>query len=178
MSFRLRHDLNLLTEPSGWVDLDRLCQYSPDYPRRSIEEIRTGILKTAQLDKKGRYEVNGTRIRATNGHSVQLTQPVLRKITLGEKFEWAVHGTSTRAWTIIQSCGGLSKMTRDYVHFAVEHAHLRPSSQIDIYLYLDVDCLLRDGHTLFMTTNGVLGSVDDVPLRYLTVGSRPIFNIV
>lgn len=174
ISFRLRHDADLLTEPSGWVDLERLARLSPDYPRRSIEEIITGIVTTSQHDKKGRYELDGTRIRATNGHSVRLTQPVMRRINIGENFEWAVHGTNTSAWTKIQSSGGLSRMTRDYVHFAVECVHFRPSSQVDIHLYLDVESMLRDGHALFMTTNGVLASVDDVPLRYLTVGKRPV----
>ena len=174
ISFRLRHDLDLLTEPSGWVDLERLARFSPDYRRRSIEEIIAGIVTTTQHDKKGRYEIDGTRIRATNGHSVKLTQPIMRRINIGENFPWAVHGTTTSAWARIQASGGLSKMTRDYVHFAVDHAHFRPSSQIDVHLYLDVESMLRDGRELFMTTNGVLGSVDDVPLRYLTVGNRPV----
>ena len=171
IAYHLRHNAALLTEPSGWVELAALAALDPGYTERVVSDIRMTVAK----DKKGRFEISGTRIRATNGHSVALLAPVMRALSAGESaaFEWAVHGTTEEAWIAIQASGALKKMSRDYVHFAVDVAHLRPDTKVDVYLYLDAAAMLRDGRELFFASNRVLASVADVPLRYLSPGPRP-----
>jgi hypothetical protein len=44
---------------------------------------------------------------------------------------------------------------------------------LQAYLYLDMKTFINDGNELWITTNNVIGSRVDVPLRYLSVGSRP-----
>lgn len=175
MSYHLRHNPNLLTDPSGWVTLEALSKFSPDYPRIRESQIIDKIIDVVGNDKKGRYALNDEKscIRATNGHSVALTSPIMRRVSKDEHFLWAVHGTNEEAWVNIQQHGGLSRMTRDYIHFAVNPAHFRPDNQIEIFLYLDVVAMIDDGRELLMTTNGVLASEADVPLQYLSVGPKP-----
>ena len=175
MSYHLRHNADLLTDPSGWVTLETLAKFSPDFRRVPESQIIESILVVVGSDKKGRYALNSdnSHIRATNGHSVALTNPIVRRVSKDEQFPWAVHGTNEEAWIKIQQHGGLSRMTRDYIHFAVKPAHFRPDNQIEVYVYLDVAAMLNDGRELLMTTNGVLASVADVPLKYLSAGPKP-----
>ena len=175
MSYHLRHNADLLTDPTGWVQLETLAKFSPSYRLSDKTEIIRHILGVVDSDKKGRYALDDdkSRIRATNGHSVGLVAPIMRRVTADEKFPWAVHGTNEEAWVKIQQHGALSRMTRDYVHFAVNPAHFRPDNQIKVYVYMDVAAMINDGRVLLMTTNGVLASEADVPLKYLSVGPKP-----
>lgn len=176
MSYHLRHNKDLLTDPSGWVTLETLAKFSPDYRRVPDVQIIGNILGVVGSDKKGRYALNTDKshIRATNGHSVSLTNPIVRRILKDEHFLWAVHGTNEEAWEKIQQYGALSRRTRDYIHFAVNPAHFRPDQQIGVYLFLDVAAMLNDGRELLMTSNGVLASVADVPLQYISTGPKPV----
>ena len=173
IAFNLRHNKDIAMDCRGWVDIDVLAALSPDAVNRTQQQIVAGIRETVLKDKKGRFEVSESKIRATNGHSITLEQPFLRNITSEDKFTWVVHGTTASSWEVIQQSGGLKKMARDYVHFAVDRAHLRAVTQVQVYLYLDYAQMLKDGRALIITTNNVVGSVEDVPLRYLSVGVRP-----
>jgi putative RNA 2'-phosphotransferase len=156
----------------GWVDVNDLISLC-DPPNDNKDEILRIIENAVVNDKKGRYEILGDKIRATNGHSVSLCNTIMTPITSKNKFSWVVHGTSEESWELIQKSGCLKKMTRDYIHFAIKDTHLRNKSQVQIYLYLLVDKLLNDGYKLFQTTNSVIGSFEDIPLKYLYVGDRP-----
>jgi RNA:NAD 2'-phosphotransferase (TPT1/KptA family) len=94
------------------------------------------------------------------------------------KFAWVVHGTTIFSWKKIQESGFLKKMNRDYIHFAIDSSHLRNESQVEIYLYLQIDELLRDGYKLYITTNNVVASIQDIPIQYLFIGERPLSIII
>jgi RNA:NAD 2'-phosphotransferase (TPT1/KptA family) len=171
MSYHLRHNANILTDPSGWVTIKSLASLSPEVTLTTDQKIEK-IMKTVNNDKKNRFIISSDSafIRATNGHSVDLTNPVMRRITSDDIFPWVIHATTKEAWSKIQEYGSLSRMSRDYVHFAIIFPHLRSS---DVYLYFDIQSFINDGNELWMTTNRVLASMVDVPIRYLSVGSRP-----
>jgi RNA:NAD 2'-phosphotransferase (TPT1/KptA family) len=173
MSYNLRHNKELITDPSGWVLLTILAKLSPDYPKMDIIDIISKIQNDVKNDSKSRYDIDGDYIRATNGHSVSLRAPIMYKLSDGNSFPWAVHGTTNASWIQIQKYGGLSRMNRDYIHFAVDKKHFRPDSQIEIYLYLDIITMLTVGHELYVTTNGVLLSIEDIPLEFLSIGPKP-----
>jgi RNA:NAD 2'-phosphotransferase (TPT1/KptA family) len=172
MSYNLRHNKIILTDPSGWVKMETLANLSPDRNLYSISVIVDNMLVVVSKDKKNRYALNydSSMIRATNGHSVKLTDSIMRRLNANESFEWVIHATTKESWEKIQQYGALSRMSRDYVHFAIVPSHLR---NFDIYLYLDMKTFINDGNELWITTNNVIGSLVDVPLRYLSVGSRP-----
>jgi RNA:NAD 2'-phosphotransferase (TPT1/KptA family) len=172
MSYNLRHNKKILTDPSGWVKMETLANLSPDKKLYNISVIVDNMLVVVSKDKKKRYALNcdSSMIRATNGHSVKLTDSIMKQLNANESFEWVIHATTKESWEKIQQYGALSRMSRDYVHFAFVPSHLRI---FDIYLYLDMKTFINDGNELWITTNNVIGPRVDVPLRYLSVGSRP-----
>ena len=177
VAYNLRHNAMLKMDESGWVDINDLIALSPciknDYPT-----ILKQIQKIVSIDKKKRFEIEGHKIRATNGHSVMLKKPIMTKITSAYKFAWVVHGTTEDSWKKIQESGFLKKMNRDYIHFAIDSSHLRNESSVEIYLYLQIDELLKDGYELFITTNNVVASIQDIPIQYLSLGKRPLTIII
>ena len=172
ISYNLRHNQTIDMDNSGWVHISDLISLCPP-PGGHRDEILKIIQNAVKNDKKGRYEIMGNKIRATNGHSVSLCNTIMTPITKNDKFDWVVHGTSEKSLKLIQESGCLKRMTRDYIHFAIKREHLRSESQVQIYLYLCVEQLLQDGYKLFKTTNSVIGSFEDIPLKYLHIGDRP-----
>ncbi len=68
----LRHfpdDLGLAMSPQGWVEIPILVDAIRTRYRWANERI---ILALVESDPKGRYEINGRRIRARYGHSVDV----------------------------------------------------------------------------------------------------------
>lgn len=171
MSYNLRHNAKLLTDPSGWVSIETLAKLSPEVSLSTAKRIEN-IIKTVEKDKKTRFciSADGTLIRATNGHSVDLAKPIMTRVLSDNSIPWMVHATTNEAWVKIQEYGGLSRMSRDYVHFAIDFPHLRP---FDIYLYLDSKSFIDDGNELWITSNNVIASMNDVPIRYLVAGPKP-----
>jgi len=120
-------------------------------------------------DTKNRYnlilESGEWFIRANQGHSMKTVQMELQPITSAREIPMAVHGTTQEAWRSI-SIRGLSKMTRNHIHFAQGIAGqdvisgMRTSSQI--LIYIDVQKALDSGLKFFVSTNGVVLSEGDV----------------
>jgi RNA:NAD 2'-phosphotransferase (TPT1/KptA family) len=121
MSYHLRHNKTILTDPSGWVKMETLANLSPDKKLYSISMIVDNMLVVVSKDKKNRYALNydSSMIRATNGHSVKLTDSIMKRLNANESFEWVIHATTKESWEKIQQYGALSRMSRDYVHFAI-----------------------------------------------------------
>ena len=123
-------------------------------------------------------------IRANQGHSIKVEEEgLMEPITLdGELPQTVVHGTTTKAWPLILSTGGLKKMTRNHVHFAsglpagfkslAEAASagdevksepvisgMRNSSSI--LIYVDIRKALEGGIKFWRSANGVILSEGD-----------------
>ena len=172
ISYNLRHNKSLNMDSCGWVDINDLISLSPP-SKNNKDEIYKLLQDVVKKDKKERYEIIGNKIRATNGHSVLLGNTIMVPITIQDTFTWVVHGTTETSWNEIQKSGFLKKMNRDYIHFAIDSAHLRNETRVEIYLYLHIEQLLQDGYKLFKTTNSVVGSFEDIPVKYLYVSDRP-----
>ena len=108
------------------------------------------------------------RIRATQGHSFQLEEPVLTPITDPSQAAPAVHVTSKKVWEVIQQDGFLRKMARTHIHFATKPVLARTNNWADCFLQLDVAQALADGISLYMSTNGVLLCEGPLPVQYVT----------
>lgn len=174
ISYNLRHNKLIKMDSCGWVDINDLILLSP-ITKNTYQENLKYIHDDVKQDKKGRVEIIGNKIRATNGHSVLLGTPIMTPITTQNKFAWVIHLTTESSWENIQKCGFIKKMSRCYVHFAIDIAHLRNTPQHNVYLYLHTEQLLQDEYKLFITTNNVIASFEDIPIRYLSVGSQPNF---
>lgn len=117
LSLVLRHDpgrIGLTLDPEGWAAVDDLlaCLERAGWST-SLDQLRRVV---AENDKQRfRFSDDGLRIRANQGHSIQVElglQPV-------EPPEFLFHGTATRFIdTILQE--GLQKRSRQHVHLSID----------------------------------------------------------
>jgi 2'-phosphotransferase len=107
------------------------------------------------------------RIRATQGHTVQLEEPVLTPVTDPTQVTVAVHVTSKETWKIIQQDGFLRRMARTHIHFATKPVLARANTWANCFLQLDVGQALADGVNLYLSTNAVLLCEGPLPVKYV-----------
>lgn len=160
MSLALRHEpdrFGLTLDPAGWVDVDDFLT--------ALKIERADFDTVVALDDKQRFAVVGRRVRANQGHSVEVElgyrpappPPVL------------YHGTSATALPSIRATG-LHRGQRHHVHLSPDEATAhrvgsRRRGEVAI-LTVDASGMARDGHVFFRSDNGVW-LVDAVPARYL-----------
>jgi putative RNA 2'-phosphotransferase len=169
LSLVLRHEperVGLALDSAGWVSVEELLkaanQNGVELSREQLEHI------VATSDKK-RFALseNGQRIRASQGHSVEVD---LQYETQTPP-ELLYHGTATRFLDSIRQ-HGLQKMERHDVHLSQETKmtlqvggrHGKP-----VLLVIRAGDMHRAGHIFRRSANGVW-LVDHVPPEYIRVG--------
>jgi putative RNA 2'-phosphotransferase len=168
LSKHLRHDperLDLQLAVGGWVAIDDLLAATARdrFPisRAELDEV------VARSDKQ-RFAIDetGTRIRANQGHSVEVDlelQPVQPPPQL-------YHGTGRGSLAAILQTG-LKKMARHHVHLSLDVAtatKVGARHGSPVVFAVDAAAMQRDGFTFFCSANGVW-LVDHVPAKYLQV---------
>jgi putative RNA 2'-phosphotransferase len=166
LSKHLRHQphrIGLELDPGGWVDVDRLLEACSrhHFPITRVELVEV----VAQNDKQRfAFDPSGTRIRANQGHSVEVDlqlEPVTPPPLL-------YHGTGHRSAEAIARAG-IMRMARHHVHLSSDIAtataigarHGRP-----VVFEVDAAAMHRDGFLFYRSANGVW-LVDRVPPEYL-----------
>lgn len=166
LSLVLRHEperAGLQLDPAGWVSVDELlagcARAGLLIDRSQLEEVvRTSDKKRFAFDSAGR------RIRASQGHSVdvrldyppQTPPPVL------------FHGTATRFLDSIRATG-LVRGDRHHVHLSADEttAHAVGSRHgKPVILLVDAAAMHAAGHAFFRSENGVW-LTDAVPVAHL-----------
>ncbi len=172
LSKYLRHapaELGLMLQPGGWVEIAELLEAceTHGFPV-TVEELDEVV---AGSDKQRfAFDSTGTRIRANQGHSVEVDlqlEPTSPPTVL-------YHGTPAQSVEAILATG-LSKMRRHHVHLSVDIATAQKVGGRrgkPVILLVDSAGMARDGHTFYVSANGVW-LVDEVPARYLTVSDSP-----
>ncbi len=139
----LRHEPRGIVDERGWADVDDLVNVLKK--RFKLDWLRKEhVLAVAYFDEKGRYEINGNKIRARYGH----TFPV--KIDLEEadsSEEILYHGTTA---AVVQKIlkEGIKPMKRNFVHLttsleeAIENARRKGKP---VVLVIDRSCLTKMG---------------------------------
>ena len=114
-------------------------------------------------------------IRANQGHSFSVPDLDLKPITSAEQAPVCIHGTYHAAWAHIKKTG-LSKMSRQHIHFATGVAHdetvisgMRNTAQV--LIHMNVAKLIADGVPLLQSDNKVLlspgiGETGAIPTAY------------
>ncbi|KIW06180.1 uncharacterized protein PV09_02663 [Verruconis gallopava] len=132
-------------------------------------------------------------IRANQGHSIKVDEEgLMEPITLdGEIPSIVVHGTTSKAWPLILSSGGLKKMSRNHIHFAAglpagfasvtaaqeagNNANKEPvisgmRNSSNILIYIDIAKALKSGIKFWKSANGVILSEGNesgqIPIEY------------
>lgn len=166
LSLVLRHQpevIGLTLDRQGWADVEELLEKCRQHGRPlDLETLREVV---ANNDKKRFvFSENGRRIRASQGHSLD--------IDLG--YEPAVppdllfHGTARRFLDAIRGVG-LRRQSRQHVHLspdkataeAVGRRHGQP-----VILVVDSAAMHAAGHKFFLSENGVW-LTEAVPADYL-----------
>lgn len=166
LSKHLRHQpeaLGLTLAESGWVEIDALLAACTTHGFPITREQLDEVVRTS--DKK-RFSIDGTRIRANQGHSTAVDlqlEPI-------EPPPLLYHGTVDRFLTQILAFG-LLKMKRHHVHLSADVDTAIKVGQRrgkPILLVIDSAMMHARGHLFYISVNGVW-LTDHVPPEFLRV---------
>ena len=191
LSWALRHgapELGLQMSPDGYVRLSDLLE-NPN-SRFNGKWTEKDVRMVVETSDKQRFKLESQTvddesevlfIRANQGHSIPGIDPnqLLSPISAEELCSLTiVHGTFLDKWENHISKQGLSRMTRNHIHFAKGLPHddqvisgMRKSC--NVYIYVDGEKCAKQGVGFFQSDNGVLltAGVDDegiLPLSFIS----------
>ncbi len=166
LSLVLRHQpetAGILLDGAGWTPVDSLLSGCAQAGRTlSREELEHIVITNAK--KRFEFSADGTRIRASQGHSVEVALQYEARTPPATLY----HGTATRFLDSIRE-KGLLKMNRHHVHLSAETRmtlevgarHGKP-----VLLTIDTAAMHRGDHVFYQSTNEVW-LVDHVPVEFI-----------
>ena len=166
LSLVLRHkpeEIGITLDEAGWVDvvvlLDAFERYGDRVSRAMLDEV------VATSDKKRfAFSDDGTRIRASQGHSIEVElgyEPAVPP-------EYLFHGTATRFLEAVRK-EGLKKMKRHHVHLSLDE---KTASAVGTrhgklaMLRVRAGEMHRAGVAFYVSANGVW-LTDEVPAAHI-----------
>ncbi len=166
LSLVLRHkpeEIDLHLDSEGWAEISTLLQKLAEHGKRSTKEQLFEVVTT---NDKARFRISddGTRIRANQGHSIDIDiglRPVKPPAIL-------YHGTAERFLKSIQQ-SGLSSRTRQHVHLSSDIATAKKVGMrhgSPAILFVEATRMFEAGFEFFQAENGVW-LTKEVPLRFL-----------
>ncbi|WP_145829485.1 RNA 2'-phosphotransferase [Streptomyces sp. T12] len=160
----LRHQpgrIGLTPDAAGWVEIDSLIAAASahgfPFTREELDHV------VAANDKR-RFAVEGTRIRASQGHSIAVDLQLPPAVPPA----WLYHGTVARNLEAIRA-EGLRPMNRHAVHLSADRetaTRVGARRGRPVVLPVDAGAMHRDGHVFQVSANGVW-LTEAVPSRYL-----------
>ncbi|MBS1795478.1 MAG: RNA 2'-phosphotransferase [Acidobacteria bacterium] len=168
LSLVLRHkpeEIGLTLEENGWVAVDKLIKACAGYGKKfTLAELRE-VVETNDK-KRFAFDASGRKIRASQGHSVDVEIEFEERDPPPELF----HGTAEKYVGEIFA-EGLKKMSRHHVHLSADTAtaqkvgvrHGKP-----VIFRIDTARMLAAGHKFYVSANGVW-LTDAVPPEFLEV---------
>ncbi|WIA12668.1 hypothetical protein OEZ85_006312 [Tetradesmus obliquus] len=166
LSYMLRH-----APPPGSMDEQGFVSASVLMAHMKSKPTLQELQEVIESNDKKRFVLDDSasspRIRAAQGHSVQLQAPVLTPVTDASSVPCAVHATSKEGWEAIQASGSLLRMSRSHIHFATQPQLLRANSWASVMLRLKLQEALDAGHAFFLSSNGVLLCEGPLPVCFV-----------
>ncbi len=166
ISGALRHfpdDLGLAMNQHGWVDLDVLC----DAMRTRYKWAnKDKLFSMIESDEKGRYEIQGRKIRARYGHSVDVDLDYPEN-TLPELY----YGASREEVDILLE-KGIKPVKQRYVHLStsIEKALEVARIHTDDPVLLKVNAQeARNDGVIILSANDNIVLSDEIPPQYLSL---------
>lgn len=153
LSFALRHkpdEVGLVLDQHGWADVDELlaCCATQGHAM-SLDELRHLV---ATNDKQ-RFQLDGNRIRASQGHSIQVELGLEPQTPPAVLF----HGTVERFLPSILAAG-LEPRSRQHVHLSADVATatvVGGRRGTPVILRVDARAMHQAGQTFWRSANGV-----------------------
>ena len=168
MSLVLRHkpeEIGLQLDENGWASASELIEKMNQYGIKVSQEIIETVVATNDK-KRFAFNEDRTRIRASQGHSVEIDLALLP----AEPPEQLFHGTAEKnISSILQK--GIQKMNRQHVHLSkdketavnVGSRHGKP-----VVLTIHAGQMYKDGLLFWLSANGVW-LTDFVEAKYISV---------
>jgi putative RNA 2'-phosphotransferase len=166
LSLVLRHkpeEIGLTLDENGWADVEELIQLCNKKGRPLTRPLLERVV--AENDKKRfAFSDDGTRIRASQGHSVEVDLALAPM----EPPALLYHGTASRFIDSIRA-SGLHSANRQHVHLSkdvetatkVGQRHGKP-----VVLVVRAGEMFAAGHVFFVSSNGVW-LTERVPVEFL-----------
>lgn len=167
LSLVLRHDpakIGLTLDDQGWANIAELLEKAPIHLGLSRDVLDDVVANNEK--KRFRISADGTRIRASQGHSVRIDLNLKPAVPPDVLY----HGTATRFLESIME-EGLKPGARNHVHLSLDletanrvgQRHGKP-----VVLIVDAKRMAADGFEFFLSDNTVWLTVR-VPANYLVI---------
>ncbi|MEV6117533.1 RNA 2'-phosphotransferase [Streptomyces sp. NPDC052109] len=169
LSKHLRHQperIGLTLDPGGWVEIDTLIAAAAAHGFRFTREELDHVV--AANDKQ-RFAIEGDRIRASQGHSIEIDLG----LPPATPPPYLYHGTVARHLDAIRA-EGLRPMNRHDVHLSADRetaTRVGARRGRPVVLTVGAGSMHRDGHVFRVSANGVW-LTQTVPPRYLWFPGR------
>lgn len=168
ISLVLRHKPDVIgieLDKSGWADLRELIDRSNAH-RPNMAMTMENVLDVVENNDKKRFVISedGTRIRAAQGHSIDVELELKKSIPPFKLY----HGTVERFLDAIKG-KGLMKMNRHHVHLSNDSAtatNVGSRRGKPIVLEINARAMSADGYAFYLSDNGVW-LTDHVPPEYI-----------
>ena len=153
LALHLRHAperIGLALDPNGWADVRELLRLADAHGfALTGAELREAV----ERNDKARFELAGGRIRARQGHTVEVDLGLEPAVPPDVLF----HGTNAAALPAIRERGLLPR-GRHHVHLSPDQATARRVGGrrgAPVVLTVDAAAMARDGHVFLVSSNGV-----------------------
>jgi len=166
ISLILRHDpakFGVVLDRAGWTSVDALLAALATHGRAITRAELEQLVATSD---KQRFALEGDRIRANQGHSVD----VELELEAATPPDVLYHGTVDRYVESIRA-KGLVKGERHHVHLSADRQtaeRVGARRGKPVVLTIDAGRMAADGHAFFLSANGVW-LVETVPPAYLAI---------
>ncbi|MFD8676914.1 RNA 2'-phosphotransferase [Streptomyces seoulensis] len=164
LSKHLRHQperIGLSLDPAGWVEIDALLAATAAH---GFPVTRAELDHVVAVNDKRRFAIEGGRIRASQGHTVE----VALGLPPATPPPYLYHGTVARSLDAIRA-EGLRPMARHDVHLSADRetaTRVGARRGRPVVLAVDAAAMHRDGHVFHLSANAVWLTAA-VPPRYL-----------
>jgi putative RNA 2'-phosphotransferase len=155
LSLILRHkpeEVGLTLDDNGWVNVTDLIKACADAGKSfTLSELQE-VVETNDK-KRFVFDVTGEKIRASQGHSVEVDLEFGKKTPPGILY----HGTAERNVGEIMA-GGLKKMKRHHVHLSAETETARTVGKRygqPVIFKIDTFAMMNEGFEFYVSANGV-----------------------
>lgn len=164
----LRHQperIGIVLDPHGWTGVDDLLSAAAahgfPFTRAELDAVVAGNDK-----QRYAFDPTGTRIRASQGHSVAVDLD----LPVSEPPEWLYHGTVARFLPAIRA-EGLRPMNRHAVHLSPDRAtavRVGARRGRPVVLAVRAGQMRRDGGFAFRCSANGVWLVDSVPAEWIS----------
>ncbi|MER5463403.1 RNA 2'-phosphotransferase [Streptomyces sp. NPDC002668] len=169
LSKHLRHQperIGIVLDENGWVPVDELMRSAAEHGFRIT---RAELDHVVAVNDKQRFTIDGTRIRANQGHSVEVDLD----LPPAEPPAYLYHGTVAGSLDAIRD-EGLRAMNRHHVHLSPDRetaTRVGARRGRPVVLSVHAGAMHEAGHLFHVSANGVW-LTDAVPPEFLRFPGR------